>query len=230
MITAREDVSRDHVPARQLFPSSVVQQGRTQLRTVISHRSCNQSFQADEDYFRATVLPFSEGTPGARALLDDHRRVRVERPTVAQQWESRITNVTPNGLLLPAGTFGMTVDDRRLNRVIWKVVRGLVYLDSGALLRSEPSRSIRLLTGEGFEEHRGTYGLVPLDRTVVMPGVFEFGRHSVTRDRATLTTFMLVFLDSAVALVVYDESVCAYRGAEDGAGTTASPQAPPAPS
>lgn len=127
----------DHVIPKNLFaepkPSNLI--------TVPAHFSCNQETQKDEEYFMA-VLHF--GPAGVtrvgkklweQKLRRTYRKNQGLRAAVVNSFR-RVNVMTPMGLY--AGTrLGISVDWKRFNRVISKIVRGLYYFEYNEILRSD---------------------------------------------------------------------------------------------
>jgi hypothetical protein len=136
--------NRDHVPPRRIFPKKIRSQVRGGLLTLRTHQTCQSAYARDEEYFFNTLLPNALGGPLGPALSEDFqhliRRDQIAArlsETVRGQFEER-----PSGLVLPRGMVVQRVVGSRLNRTIWKIVRGLFAVECGALL---PEGKARLL-------------------------------------------------------------------------------------
>lgn len=124
--------TRDHIPPKQFFPKVFRHANTTdQLEWLPTHRDCNRSYQRDEEYFVHTFgLPAAAVTPSGHALGHDIRdrfRKGEQRPLVTivmNEFEQR-SNMK-------------SFQSGRINRVAWKVVRGLHCLRTGELLPERP--------------------------------------------------------------------------------------------
>lgn len=135
--------SSDHVPAKQVFPSEIRRRHNPQLLTLPTHTECNRSYQSDEDYFVASAGPLVHESYVGRALAWDAGR-RLAREKMRQpgmrfgggltakimgEFEAR-----PSGLYLPGGRVVKRFDGERVERVLWKIVRGLFFHEHGRFL------------------------------------------------------------------------------------------------
>jgi hypothetical protein len=126
---AKAGATRDHVPARQFFPSPVP----PNLITVPSCEKCNKGWSMDEDYFRVLLVSCAN-TKGnaARDKLFPIVKASLARKQargLASSFFNGIENVervTPGGIYLGPAPF-FTGDGRRLDRVAEKIIRGLFY-------------------------------------------------------------------------------------------------------
>jgi hypothetical protein len=167
--------TRDHVPARQLFPVAL----RKNLLSVPCCKKCNKDFKADEDYFRALVAcgPAIRG-PAA----DDQWRACLRRGfskdaglrRTIQRAVRHLPRVTPAGLLL-APVPAVEIDWKRLERVAAKWVRALYYHEYG-----EPLACAATVQTSGVDPARPAFPLWVGRQTVPgragWPLVFQY-RH-----------------------------------------------------
>jgi hypothetical protein len=121
--------SRDHVPPLQIFPERL-REGLN-LLTVPVHKECNQQYQSDEEYFVVTLSPIAGDSPEGRALWQDLSR-KFERPQGRRL--GHMVRKEFYTIELPGGMRAKRFDGRRVRRVIWKVVRGLFFIQEGHFL------------------------------------------------------------------------------------------------
>ena len=117
-------LTRDHVPPKCLFLRP-----RPQLITVPACHACNDSFKLDDEYFRVAVT--SEAAyrdEAATALWSDRIAPRMgpglRRTLLATMRPAQVR--TPAGLVIENGT-AIAYDKRRIDRVIERIVRGLLW-------------------------------------------------------------------------------------------------------
>lgn len=67
----------DHIPAKQFFPSVLLKKGHVQLMTLPTHKTCNNDFQKDEDYFRLSIGASACDNPILNSLWKDMARVET---------------------------------------------------------------------------------------------------------------------------------------------------------
>jgi hypothetical protein len=133
-VSAVED--KDHVPPKQLLAKSLRKSGsRIRLRTLEVHRACNNSYSADERYFTHLLLPFAKGSPAGEAARrkasSDYKegKARDLVHRVLGQAKSAV-----NGVILPSGHLWLDYDRTAVDRVVGKIIRGLVYLEHQTIL------------------------------------------------------------------------------------------------
>jgi hypothetical protein len=128
--------SRDHVPPRGIFPSPKP----SDLITVPSCTSCNQSFSKDDEYFkislglREDVRRSREGRHLARECI--RALQRPESSNFAKVVDSTIRPPTAEEILEGADpdSVGQQPDSERLQRVIRRMIQGLHFHVSGRRL------------------------------------------------------------------------------------------------
>jgi len=138
--------SRDHVPPLQLFAPSIRKRFNPhKLTTLPAHKSCNQDFGRDEEYFAHSLAAVAVGSPTADALVRHHgdrlwsgRAVGLVNKVI-ESFEDR-----PSGLSLPERKLVLRVEGDRIRRVAWKIVRGLFRLEHGAHLPEVTRHRIEL--------------------------------------------------------------------------------------
>jgi hypothetical protein len=154
----------DHVPPRRFYPRSVRRLARVRLLRVPAHRACNRAFQLDEEYFFSVLVPFAAGLGGATVANDafsDLRRA-LRRPEgrrlVAEAGYFGELEIAanhspdavgePDGLPPPtfsresAEAFLAKLDRVRLERVAWKITRGLAIGLRGAPIEATAERRV----------------------------------------------------------------------------------------
>jgi hypothetical protein len=120
----RPATTREHVPARSLFPTP-----RPHLITVPACAPCNNGTGPDDEYFLDTLALIDEERPSA-ALEQVRERVRrgLAHPRAEGLWKhfwSRIGYGTQAGRLILRAL--IRVDQDRMMRVVGKHARGLFY-------------------------------------------------------------------------------------------------------
>ena len=131
-----EPTSDDHVPPQAFFPTEIRRRHHpTQLVTIPVHKACNESYESDEKYFRYSLYPLAMGTYVGNEM---HKHIRKkfragkDRKLVAMmmaEFEHR-----PSGLVLPYGQVKKHFDSERIERVLWKIVRGLYFYHHNKVL------------------------------------------------------------------------------------------------
>lgn len=124
-----EPITDDHVPAQGFFASEIRRRyNLDKLITIPVHAGCNALYKRDEEYFLYSLNPFALGTEAG-----DARRLRVREKFHAGENRKLTAMVMaefdhrPSGLVLPFGRIVKRFDSKRVERVLWKIVRGLNF-------------------------------------------------------------------------------------------------------
>src|SRR3989338_3803105 len=101
----QEDLSTDHVPPRQFYPSLLRKKfNLDKIEIIPAHISCNKSYQSDEDYFVNTLGPLvMNSSRSGRALWEDiQKNIQRERGrTLGQKVLKEFSERTDGGIILP---------------------------------------------------------------------------------------------------------------------------------
>ena len=204
------DRSVDHVSPKHFFaPTIRNEHNLSQLLTLPTHGACNKSFEKDEEYFAWSLVPLALDSVGGEALVRHHAkafargRSRGLALTTFEEFERH-----PSGLHLPNELVVKRVDGERIVRVLWKIVRGLYRLQTGAVLDEstlfmpelfEPQVAVRstenpLWEAVKAEDGKGAY-----------PGVFDY-KYLFAQDGSTrLHVWEMLFWDRIMAFIAHRE-------------------------
>jgi hypothetical protein len=168
-------INRDHVPPKQLLPKSLRRLYRIRMNTLPVHTGCNTAYKHDEEYFIQLLVPFARGSVAGDALF--HK-------TVAEYHAGRKMTVSlanrvlaafeerPGGVYLPRGKVAFRIEER-FWRIVWKIVRGLHFQETGNVLPVEwnvsytitmpgetppaPFEAFMHFSREDYGEHKGVF-------------------------------------------------------------------------
>jgi len=132
-----DPLSKDHCPPQFLFSKEVkVQYNANQFITFQVHRDCNHSYSLDEQYFKATLLPLAHDSLAGKSLLEQVKNDWIENERKRNLAERVLSEFKPRpaGLHLPNGLIVKRQDGARIERVAWKIVRGLYLHHHGSIL------------------------------------------------------------------------------------------------
>lgn len=130
------DATADHVPPQQFFAPAIRRRvNLDKLVTLPTHAGCNSGFARDEEYAVNAIEPVAYESPAGDALIQ-HRaaRFRAGRAVGLGHRILRSFEARPSGLVLPRGLVAVRLDGERVKRVVWKIVRGLYFLEYGTAL------------------------------------------------------------------------------------------------
>lgn len=209
-------VNVDHVPAQQLFPPALRKEhGPLQLLTIPVHNACNTAYKADEDYFVHALMPFARGTVAGNAVYSHvlgaykagHNAGLVKK--VLGEFEPR-----PSGLALPGNKVVKRFDGKRIQRVAWKIVRGLLFNDFDEVYPEAWTTSVTVTpVGEPLPEHFVMFMQTQGDAHGRYPGAFSYRYDTYDIDDAGTPRKMhywaLLLWDRVLVTVIFHERLCA---------------------
>jgi len=119
--------TRDHVPPRCLFPKP----RPLDTVTVPACKSCNKSYQKDDEYFAVAMAAqgYGEDPEAARVWETIIRPMLARSPRLRRMISQNILDApveTPAGIVLP-GRRAIRFSASRINRVVQRIVRGLLW-------------------------------------------------------------------------------------------------------
>jgi len=146
------NATKDHVPPKQFFPEEIRKKFVTQLDTLPAHRECNQAYQKDEDYFYASIGPLalSDGNPIGNIIIEEitHRNHAANTQLLSRILEG--FNDKVGNIYIP-NCISLTIEGERIKKVIWKIIRGLYFLQNNSVLLEDTYHGIVLLTPEDLK-------------------------------------------------------------------------------
>jgi len=125
---------------------------------------------------------------------------------------SGFSNVTPGGIYLPQGIFQVKLDQLRIRRVVFKIARGLFYIENKSYLPLENAKDIRFcVKGDNVPElYRVYWPAVKLSG--VYPKVFSYKyfnscKYSVSSKYPGLEfhLFTLLFWEAVMFCVTFEK-------------------------
>ena len=203
-------MSKDHCPPRALFSRELRREHNpNRLATIPVHKDCNASYQLDEDYFIATIIPLAPGSVAGDSIFkerimgarDDKRR-RVLATRILNEFETR-----PSSLYLPRNLIMKRQDGERVSRVAWKIVRGLYFLHHGVNLPETLSLGCTLTPpGQRPPEIFLYMSSLPENETHGRyPGVFDYRFGVFDTDSGKLNHWALLIWDRIIITVYFHE-------------------------
>jgi hypothetical protein len=206
--------SADHAPMKQLFAPAIRKKHAPQLLTIEVHDGCNKAYQLDEDYFVHTLMPFARQTYAGRAIYDEVlAKFRVGKKAgltrgVLNEFEPR-----PSGLILPGNKVVKRFQGKRLQRVAWKMVRGLYFHHHGVALPDGLRTWVSVTPiagGEQPPEHFLRFMEHSKEAHGAYPGVFSYRFDSFVDDGvASIHYWALLIWDSVLVTVMFHDPSCA---------------------
>jgi hypothetical protein len=214
-----ENRDDDHVPPKQFFPSEIRQRiNLDRLITLPTHRKCNSSYQQDEDYFVNTIAAVSYENPILRALWRDiarsAQRVESFRFNIMILKQLQYEAVSPGGILM-SGRSQIIYQKERIDRVVWKIVRGLFYYKNHRLLPEETIHFIQYMHGRNTGLDNPHVRNI-LEVVLSQDAHGEYGRifaykFLVNEQEENVTAWALLFWDRHIFLIGHHDPECKCR-------------------
>ena len=130
-------INRDHCPPIALFAKRIRREyNPSRLTTIPVHAECNARYSDDEQYFQATLAPLARDSLAGGAIneqflagtKESERKLSLAYK-VLHEFEQR-----PSGLHLAHGLVAKRFEAHRVVRILWKIARGLYFVEHGAIL------------------------------------------------------------------------------------------------
>jgi hypothetical protein len=208
-----EPTSKDHIPLKALFPPEIRKKHKpTKLVTVRVHKACNESYLFDEEYFIYSLYPFALGT-----YVGDAMRKHIRQKFRAGKNQKLIAMMMaefdhrPGGLVLPFGQMIKRFDSNRIERVLWKIVRGLHFHHNTEVLPANWRISWSLTTREepGPPEHFKLFRDLPGNEPLGdYPGVFTYRVQYFSETEISLHYWAVLIWDSILVTIQFHDPAC----------------------
>jgi hypothetical protein len=197
---------KDHVPPRQLFAASIRRKYSPRMDTVKVHDACNRAYQKDEDYFVAAFLPFARGSESGEARIREIvEQFHSARPSASltKMVLSEFHRVSPAGVVFPPGLIGKKFDMPRINRVAWKVARGLHFMETGEVLPPDIQAVTQIALPPNAPEEGYLAAMDGIESRGRHQGVFAW-RYRCFEDRPSFHFWAFLLWDRIMLFVLAD--------------------------
>lgn len=193
---------------QQLWTPEIRKLHSPNLVTVEVHQSCNQSYQLDEEYFVASIIPFSKGTyAGESHYRKLENEVKLKKKARLKIQVLNEFDFQPGGIYLPTGKVAKRFDTQRLNRVLWKIVRGLHFLHHQEVLPSDWPIVRDIFIDDPPDHFRVFMSLVDVPEHGEHPGVFAYRFIQLDKTNG-VHYWALLFLNRIIVTVYFHHPDC----------------------
>lgn len=169
--------TRDHVPPKGFIAPRLRKAEKINLVTLPTHRACNEAYKLDEEYLRDSLAPMAQGTVAGRAIMEHiaEKWRDGKSHALAKQVLAEFTDA-PGRVVLPPWLSAKRFGSQRVQRVIWKIIRGLYFIERDRVLPADglvtwDIRSVE--DGKSLKFARAYDQLHGLPRTP-FPGAFDY--------------------------------------------------------
>jgi hypothetical protein len=206
---AHEVWDRDHVPPKRIFPSRLRESFSPNLTWLPTHRACNHKWRADEEYF---VVSFAGHvhTPVAAEVMRDIDRAARQRHglRVLRDVVSRLGKIEG-----PHGERVYSFDRNRVDRFLWKIVRGIYYAESGLVLPERTLGAIYFVSPQQTGEQLAAIPWFPAVRDTESMGkygaVFDFKWLGWNDAGIRGHAVAMMFWNGLIAAALFHDPTCA---------------------
>lgn len=144
--TSEDPITREHVPPRQFYPKAL--RNGLNLWIVPAHKSCNNAYKHDEEYFYHALfaLVANVNRSMANAIINDIKR-RARKPQSVKLIRRILRDsrrISESGIILPPGKVCIEADETRLQRVAIKIGRCLFFRDQNRMVPDANCKDIWL--------------------------------------------------------------------------------------
>jgi hypothetical protein len=213
--TLSEPTNDDHVPARGFFPPEIRRaHNLSNLITVPVHTACNDAYKLDEEYFIYSLYPFSLGTH-----VGDVMRTHIREKFHAGDRQKLVGMIMaefdhrPSGLVLPFNQVVKRFDSKRIERVLWKIVRGLNFHHHNEVLPETLALSWSLTTREelGPPDHFKVFMELLPDKEPLgdYQAVFSYRFQHFVEAGVNFHYWALLIWDSVLVTMRFHDPACA---------------------
>jgi hypothetical protein len=211
--TLSEPTNDDHIPARGFFPPEIRRtHNLSNLITVPVHTACNEAYKLDEEYFIYSLYPFSLGT-----YVGDVMRKHIREKFHAGDRQKLLGRMMaefdhrPSGLVLPFNQVIKRFDSKRIERVLWKIVRGLVFHHHNEVLPETWQRCWSFNTREDHEppEHFKVFMQLPDNEPYGdYQSVFSYRFQHFVEAGVNFHYWALLIWDSILVTIQFHDPAC----------------------
>lgn len=212
--TVERPFTRDHVPAKNVFPVGL-REFTTNLKSLRAHADCNRSYSEDEQYFLSELGPLAADDPVVGPHVLNDLRKAYQHPQQRKLGQSIADAFSK--LVLPNGMVAKQFHYKRIDRVAWKIVRGLYTLETQLFLPENLPRRVELFEPEALRQ-----GIKSLDYWELVIRSAPMAAHARIFDYAVLGAILedaelglikaeawsMMFWNRVIVCVAYHSAVC----------------------
>jgi len=175
--------TREHVPPRQFFLSRIRKNENLNLITLPTHKKCNENYQKDEEYFFSLIAAMAiESRFGGELYYDLNNKFSKKQSKnlinrILQQFERE-----PSGIVLPKGKVALRYERGRIENVIWKILKGLYFIEYNKYLHDNVARTIELIVPGDKPPEIFLMTLANEKGRGKHKGLFDYKMMKITRD------------------------------------------------
>ena len=206
------DIDSDHVPPKQFYPSEIRKRyNLDDLFTLPTHKTCNKSYQSDEDYFVCSFVILAVDSYSGSSLWEDTSK-RVKRKMFGERIGMKILKEfdrRPGGIILPQGKIVKRFDGKRIVRVIWKITRGLFFKEKSQFLYEGTPKFIDIFSPDEKPSEEFFY----LNNCKVKgrhPRVFDYkcGERELPEPYCNFHLWAMLFWERIITVIGFHDPKC----------------------
>ncbi len=201
------EIDKDHIPPKQFFTESLRKIHNLNLYTLPTHKSCNQIYQKDEDYFVNSISPLAMDSYSGRYKWQEI--IKFSKRTESKKLIKKIYNEFQPSLskiLLSLGKIIKRFDSNRIFRVVWKIVRGLYFKENKIFLPKDKPRDFKFFSVSQKPPEYLNYVLASKPRGDY-PGVFDY-KFVELEELNFFNVWLLLLWDRIIIMTVFHNPLC----------------------
>lgn len=203
------ELSMDHVPPKQFYPKQVRATQNLNLDLAPSHKTCNEDYKLDEEYFYHALYPkVAKNNPrmGSLCCQDIQRRsLKPQTRNIIQKILSTAVTTTEGGIHLPDSLSCFPLDRNRLERVVRKITRGILFSSTERYF--EEQQIIHMALYDNPSEFINLFG--PVLQLAPLAGVYPdvFAHSHINLEGKGFCLLLMLFWGSFVFRVTVKDTV-----------------------
>ncbi len=207
-------IDDDHVPPRQFYAKSIRKIHALNLFTLPVHKSCNRSYQKDEDYFVHSLAPLAMHSYSGNAIWADisNQFKRPQGKTIRQMIRKEFDR-RPSGIILPRGKVLKRFNGKRIWRVVWKITRGLFFKEKSQFLPEDTPRLFKIISVDEKPPPEFAY-VRDIPSRGQYPGVFDY-KYADIAEFNNFHFWAMLFWDKIIMLIAFHDPECPCHKCKD---------------
>jgi hypothetical protein len=201
-ITDKKAGDLDHVPPQRIFAKSIRKEQPLQLSTVRVHKKCNQDYKPDEEYFFTALIGEAHSPAGHEAWKD----LKETFKDPAHQGLLKQVLSEFGTIELSVGKIARFPQWTRLQRVSWKIVRGLYFIETGKVLPEQTPHLVDIYPPNRAPELPDYFQVVRDTESKAKYGaVFDYKSFAYGNENIKLRISALLLWDQIIILVPFHD-------------------------
>lgn len=201
------EMDKDHVPPKQFYSTEIRRKYSPNLFTLPVHKSCNFSYQLDEDYFLSSIAPLAGDSFSGEYIWQDIVS-KSKRPESKKLILKVYYEFQPNlsSLIMPKGKIIKRFDGKRIFNIVWKITRGLYFKENNKFLPENTPRNFEFLSVGQKPPVKFNY-ILNSESKGDYPGVFDY-KYVEFKEINNFNVWAMLFWNRIIIFVMFHSPGC----------------------